>query len=681
MSLTPWLPNVRKIKDGESVDQATVNVPIDQLTQRDQHLYEKFEELSGKSVLISFGQAIHPNETLPVDELSVVYYKSDDAGSGLAKSVTGFSTSSSSSAFQPKNSNYVFGLLKKVYPTTKTADLYTEGLCELPVDIDDLSLGLIQRQTDGTVEPFAVGPYFLSAKNPGKITKDPSGIPVYVGYAISKRRFLLHSSVDEFSQFFINFRYHLLDRVAGKPQLNGSTWTITEPSLAYLGWVPASFAGVPYPEGATFFYNIPTASVLANDLGLDSYLVDVGLQTEHRVYDERDIARNEALELSKQLPPVPANFIQLYVNGILIRYKDSFDVAGIYSVNEYGIWWHSNTNGQQPWSPSYPSTVSPEDWAKSIKSTISDSRKQIFTSFSKFNPALRTQLVSSIAPFNTLTNKALNFIKFYSADNLKEPGRTGDILVDILAPVYYKGFSDNATFTYPTTLDASYTAGRAVAAFAYDKLLGGFKAATTPVVAKLVGSGNVKITDLGAGVWGVGYASGGITGQVDSIEPINSRLEFRGLTSYIKLPVPSNTDYGLIGKIVLPKGYSNSSKLNLTFHLFGDAAITDANKVVAFRLEYSAVSAANGAAPSQHTIVNMSKYAPEINPVEFPLTSETTYTAYTSVKIVDTRLSIPSEFIREDTIVNFKILRTSPAANSYNGNIGLLATYWELVSV
>lgn len=679
MSLTPWLPNVRKIKDGEAVDQATVNVPIDQLTQREQHLYEKFEELSGKSVLISFGQAIHPAETLPVDELSVVYYKSDAAGVGLAKSVTGFSTNSSSSAFQPKDSNYVFGLLKKIYPTTKTADLYTEGLCELPVNIDDLNLGLIQRQTDGTVEPFAVGPYFLSAKSPGKITRDPSGIPVYVGFAISKRRFLLHTSVDEFSQFFINFRYHILDRVAGKPQLSGSVWTITEPSLAYLGWVPASFADVPYPTGATFFYNIPTSSVLSADTGLDSYIADTGLPSEHTVYYERD----EALELNKQLPPVPANFIQLYVNGTLARYKDSFDTSGVYSVNEYGIWWHSNLDGQQPWAANYPSNVSPANWTSSIKATISATRKRMFTSFSKFNPALRTQLVSSIAPFNTNSNKATNFLKFYSADNLNETGRTGDILVDVSAPVYYKGFSDNSTFTYPATVDPNYTAGRAVASFVYDKALGGFKAATTPVVAKLVGIGNVKTTDQGAGIWKVEYTAGGATGQVDSIEPINARLEFRGLTSYIKLPVPSTTPYGLIGKIILPKGYSNSSKLNLVFHLFGDVVVSSgsANKTIAFQLEYSAVSAANGASPSSYTTITTNTFTPDVNPVEFSLTSEASYTAYTAVKISDIALSIPAALIREDTVVNFKILRVAPAANSYTGNIGLIATYWELISV
>ena len=178
------------------------------MTQREQHLFEKFEELLGKSALISFGEPIHPLEpSWNTSELNLVYYKNDENGEGLSRCMTGFSSNTSSAIFQPKNSNYLFGLVKTTYPQTVSADLYTEGLCELPVDINHPTLGLIPAKPDGTPGDFAVGPYFLSAKVPGKITTDPSGVPVYVGYAINKRKFLLHSSVDEFSQFFINYRY------------------------------------------------------------------------------------------------------------------------------------------------------------------------------------------------------------------------------------------------------------------------------------------------------------------------------------------------------------------------------------------------------------------------------------------------------------------------------------------
>jgi len=533
MSVTPWLPTVRKIKDGETVDQSTVNVPIDQLTQREQHLYEKFEELSGKSVLISFGQPIHASETLAVGELSILYFTSDEAGTGLKKGTTGFSSSSSSSMFSPNDSNYSFGLIKTVYPETRTVDVYTEGLCELPIDLDHSTLGLIET-INGTTEEFRVGPYYLSAKTKGKITKDPSGIPVYVGYAVSKRKILLHTNVDEFSQFFINYRYNILARVAGAASLSQGVWSISDEDITQLGWFPADKldAGVAVPEGAVFYYNIPLAQYI-----LDSTLPE---------YDSSlaQYEREEALELKKNLPPVPANFIQLYADGTLVRLNNYFDPAGWFSVNEYGLWWHTADDNKQPWD------------------------KRIFVSFSKFNPALRTQLVSSLKPFNTGSNKSSNFIKFYSADNASEAAKTGDLLVDIDPKFTNTGYSNNSSFEYPSAVATTYTANRALAALKYSKEEGLFKAVLTPVVAKITGSNGLSITDQGAGVWNIEYAGQGSAGQVDSIEPINSRLEFKGLFSYIKLPVPSTTPYGLIGKIVLPKGATNNKNLQIAFHLF-----------------------------------------------------------------------------------------------------------------
>jgi hypothetical protein len=754
MSLTPWLPVVRKIKDGEAVEQATVNVPIDQLTQRDQHLFEKFEEVAGKSVLISFDQPMHPDETFNVGELSLTYYKQDASGEGLAKGISGFNSSSSSSMFTANNSNYSFGITKTIYLGTRSADVFTEGLCEFDVDIDDAKLGLLQ-QINGVVESFSVGPYFLSSKSKGKITKDPSGIPVYVGYAVSKRKFLLHTVVPEFSQFFINYRYNILDRVAGVPVLN-TTWSITNPDLTKLGWIPAASAGVSsIPPGALFYYNIPTPEVLATDTGLSIY------------------ERAEASELLKYLPPVPSNFIQLYVDGLLSRFKDTFDTAGTYSINEYGLWWHSNTAGNQPWSSQYPQTAQTLLWnpclrwryvgdptytnvictlddirgadtravefssagdyimwrfvgstkwtvlqaintlagydaglfkqvevaldSTSLKTSLDSSRKKIFTSFSQFNPALKTQLVHSLQTSNTEVNKSGNFIKFYNRDNPTQTATTGDLVVDITPVFDHVGYLDTLfqdVAQFPASRTGSYATNRAIAALAFHKPSGTFKTVVTPVVSKLVGVGGISVTEqaAGTGVWNVSYRGQGMSGQVDSIEPINSRLEFIKLTSYLKLPPPSQTPVGLVGKIVLPKGYSNGNPLNLVFHMFGDidGLATSPNRTVAFSFEYSAVSAYNGASPTIYTKVdNFVTFTPTTNPVEFELTPfAVAYAANTSVKVGYTELagsqvplfSIPGEFIHEDTVVNFKIMRvaTTFPAYSYVGNIGILGVYWEI---
>ena len=60
MSVTSWVPTVTRINDGDIIDQALLNTPIDQLTQRDQHLYDKFAQLANKSVLVVTDQPIHP---------------------------------------------------------------------------------------------------------------------------------------------------------------------------------------------------------------------------------------------------------------------------------------------------------------------------------------------------------------------------------------------------------------------------------------------------------------------------------------------------------------------------------------------------------------------------------------------------------------------------------------------
>ena len=273
-------------------------------------------------------------------------------------------------------------------------------------------------------------------------------------------------------------------------------------------------------------------------------------------------------------------------------------------------------------------------------------------------------------------------------------------MVDIKAPVNLVGYKSTVTdpqdasddFVYPgesftgeASRSTSFSASRAIAAIKYSKSEGAFKVALTPVVSKLVGSGGITVTPNPlTGVYTISYLSEGYVGQVDSIEPINARLEFRGLSSYIKLPTPSTTPYGLIGKIVVPKGYINNKPLRVVFHLFGDVPITD-NAVarnVAFSFEYSAVSAINSASPSNYNVVDSSSYSPSVNPIEFELqTAAQSYASYTSRKISE-GFVIPANFMREDSVVNFKIQRVSVSsgAQSYTGNVCVLGIYWEVVN-
>ena len=457
MPITPWVPTVRTIRDGEDVSQSTVNVSLEQLIQREQHLYEKFEELLGKSVLIAFGQPTYPSEllgnnTLHSDELNVVYFRDDSGGKGVCRALTGFSSTSTKGMYAPNKSNYSFGIVKAMTPgQPPLVDTYIEGLCELSIDLDDPDRGLIEVERNHlnvpVVEPFEVGPYYLSRKYPGKITKNPAGIPTYVGYAISKRKFLLHSSVDEFSQFFINYRYNILDRPAATPALNAGIWTIpTTSNPNRLGWVQANNTNLPgysiaqnpvTGETAKFFYYIPEGLLFPTS-------------TEFNFLTRSE--KVEAVELKGLLPPVPSNFVELKANGITQRLIDEYTPDGIYMIDNYGLWWFDDREGFQPWADDILSegNWTPADWSAYRGSNFR--RPRLFLSFSKFNPALRTQLVSSLAPYNDLQNSNVpdeeknnseEFIKFYLKETITgadvRESTTGDLAVKVTPKFVQRG--------------------------------------------------------------------------------------------------------------------------------------------------------------------------------------------------------------------------------------------------
>jgi hypothetical protein len=696
MPITPWVPTVRTIRDGEEVSQSVVNVPLEQLIQREQHLYEKFEELLGKSVLIAFGQPVYPTElqgTKPLhqDELNIVYFREDSGGRGVARALTGFSSTSTKGMYAPNKSNYSFGIVKAMSPgTTPLVDTYIEGLCELSIDLDDPDRGLIEVErnhlNEPVVEPFEVGPYYLSRKYPGKITKDPAGIPTYVGYAISKRKFLLHASVDEFSQFFINYRYNVLDRPAATPLLTGSTWTIpTTGNPNRLGWIAANSNNLPgysIPSGAKFFYYIPEGLLLPTSPDADS------LTESEKV---------EASELKGLLPPVPSNFVEIKANGITQRLLDEYTPDGIYKIDNYGLWWFDDQAGFQPWADDILSegVWTPNDWLEYRGSNFR--RPRLFISFSKFNPALRTQLVSSLTPYNDLENSNVpageknnseEFIKFYLKETITsavvKESKTGDLAVKVTPKFIPKGVTGSAPIP-PQAPTATYTSDRGVADLSFDQAAGKFVKVSTPVVAKINGQGGINVTPAQnqPGVFNISYMSTGIYGAIDSIEPVNARLEFRGLSSYLKFPYAQTitVPYGVIGKILLTKkAIAAPANLKIYVQAFGTASYAPeaTDKQIAFTFEYAATTAANSEAPTSVKIANKSVLTAAVSSsvVLTTLTPiEEGYTAYDVVNL-EGNLVIPAANIAEDTVVNFKLMRNITETGNYLGDLGILGLYW-----
>jgi hypothetical protein len=357
MPSTPWIPAVNTVKDGTDVSAAVVNPILAQFTQREQYLKEYLDSLTNQSVLTAYSQPILPTSVGDVKKNSVVYYDTDGTNYGLSLAETSFAQKSiNTTAYTPANSCYVFGIVSSVSTSPDTADVFISGLVNFSQDINIDSVDnpsiLEAAQRVAPEVTFEPGPLFLSRVEPGKLTRNPGGVAIYVGYAISRTQLFLSPDVTEFNQFFTAFRYTILDRPAGYPvydtEANGGDggWTIggsASDNLKRVGWVPVNetYLGtdiwtnhVPVDSDGNkpaFFYNIPDSTDLSNDSGIT-------------VLD-----RTQQSDLGSTLPPNPVNFTLLTANGV-IQANSDLDGYGVYTINEVGLWWWSNYQDQQPWA-------------------------------------------------------------------------------------------------------------------------------------------------------------------------------------------------------------------------------------------------------------------------------------------------------------------------------------------
>jgi hypothetical protein len=54
------------------------------------------------------------------------------------------------------------------------------------------------------------------------------------------------------------------------------------------------------------------------------------------------------------------------------------------------------------------------------------------------------------------------------------------------------------------------------------------------------------------------------------------------------------------------------------------------------------------------------------------------YSAYTPVNL-EGDLIIPADYVAEDTILNFKLMRNLVTTGNYQGDLGILGIYWGVI--
>ena len=328
-----WNQVVRKVVDGEPVNAATLNPILASLVDREQYLYDRIGEYENKSVLLAYDLAV--NQATPAVAGDVAYYK---PGSGLTPAKVGFDGDFNGTHFTPLQSSFTVGIVKEVVGVDEGA-VATVWLQGLITDIDLASM-LVAEETE-----VQLGPLYLSKDQAGKLTASPGGMSVYVGFALSATQLLLHPNYDSLNQLFFNYKFDLLDRPAGIPELTDGVWTVPDVDLTKIGWIPASEAVTDkdlVPAGARFFYNMPA----------DAHILGAGRDVS---LSERE--GNTAIALKRALPPYPEHFTSLFVNGVLQHAYDEDHPAGTYLLNNLGLWWFSDADESQPWASDLVTTA------------------------------------------------------------------------------------------------------------------------------------------------------------------------------------------------------------------------------------------------------------------------------------------------------------------------------------
>lgn len=655
MATTPWIPTVQTIQDGQNVDAATTNAVFNQLIQRDQYLFERFDDQENKAALIMTHLPVHPDHTGDVAVSRAVYYLKDNNGEGLAPAVVQYSSSQVNSLYAPGNSCFVLGVVRSTETTAGLmyADVFLNGY---------ISITMADIMETGST--FAVGPYYLSAKEVGKVSQAPGGMAIYVGYATSATEMLLGPHVDELSEFYINYRFTILDRPNGTPINYAGTWVIANPDVTphnppattgainRVGWIPV--ADIPtnivptssIPTDAKFFYGLP-AALLTTDL------------TEYAALDNPGISDDEKLDAKLLLmawPPVPLDLTFLFGNGIVQTPRSDEAPSGIYSVDQFGIWWYNDQDPYQPWASDLPPTWVPSDWPTNKGSEAM--RMHLLMQFVKFNPAVRAAIVASMAAYNDSTNNSTNVLKFYDRDSGAEAS-VGDLKVKFNLPIS----SSTESPVTPT----------AVKTIEYNQVTGQLEIETSPVITGISAGNGINVVVSGTGGATISTQTIGLNGQVDSLEPENARLEYLGLHSYLNLVNPATLSTGLVGKLLLPPSIATGD-LNLVLFLFGKSS-TGSLQSISFNFYYSVATPISlvGADPNLNYLISSATTAGS-NPISIDLPAAA-YTAYNMFYVAPATMIVPAAKLTGDTWVNFRLTRI---ASTYTGDVGVVGVYWKI---
>lgn len=225
--------------NGEHVEDTVLNRPVGQLRERTDYLYARIQELLGSGVFESvrvLDVALTIGTTVEPDVGDVVYL--DPATRTYSKALA--TVDMASNVFQTAQiTAYGLGILVAKAGETGTVVLYGKTLLG-PTAAWDLDTLLEANET------FRPGPYYLSSFEAGKLTANPSGIAIYMGYFVDSADSARHGgyaiinpTYKDVGEAHLHRAFALASQPAGTQLLTGAE---PDQTHAIVGYTPVSAA-------------------------------------------------------------------------------------------------------------------------------------------------------------------------------------------------------------------------------------------------------------------------------------------------------------------------------------------------------------------------------------------------------------------------------------------------------
>jgi hypothetical protein len=213
--LTNWTPIVRPPIDGEVVDQKTIGRSLVALQQRTEFLYERLNDFSAQN-----GKLVIQNAKLG-DSVSVgdwVYYNS--SSSRYEKAIAEGELDPMYNSYRATARTFVVGLCVSVEFTGDLGSILMSGWIN---DIVALGIPSVSQLLEDPSVGFSPGRYYLSRKNPGKMTNLGGAPLVQLGFFSEKECFVAPLQKDIFESH-THYKFSLASRPAASQNTLGTGW-------------------------------------------------------------------------------------------------------------------------------------------------------------------------------------------------------------------------------------------------------------------------------------------------------------------------------------------------------------------------------------------------------------------------------------------------------------------------